>query len=167
MKFDFCVACYLHFMSIRFMHVLHIMLPIYPSTITQPHHFAVSQHHFDFSANLLFFFKPSCMTLSFNFVAKLPSNARLTISHGTCHGVAQHPLTVTAYIVRLTPNLRKKITFPIPSLHRQMPDFLLTAWSLSLFLSYFAKFHRRYLSLRMIQWLQSTRQRHENDTFIV
>ena len=148
MKFDFCAACYLHF---RFMHVLHIMLPIYPSTITQPHHFAVSQHHFDFSANLLFFFKPSCMTLSFNFVAKLASNARLTISHGTCHGVAQHPLTVTAYIVRLTPNLRKKITFPIPSLHRYFPHR-----SLSLFLSYYAKLHRGLLSLRMIE---STRTR--------
>ena len=36
----------------------------------------------------------------------------------TAHAMAQHSITGNAYIVRLTPNLRKKNTVTIPSLHR-------------------------------------------------
>ena len=69
------------------------------------------------------------------------------------HGGAKYPNTGTTYIVRLTLNLRKKNTFPIPSLHRFFPHR-----SLSLFLSYYAKLHRGLLSLRMIESTTLTRK---------
>ena len=167
MKFDFCVACYLHFMSIRFIHVLHIVCPSIPVLSPNPTILPSLSITLIFLQICFFFFKPSCMTLSFNFVAKLASNARLTISTRHMSWSGSTPTHCDRIYRQINTKLKKENYISYSSLHRQMPHFLLTAWSLSLFPSYFAKFHRRYLSLRMIQWLQSTRQRHENDTFIV